>query len=585
MSGLVRFDNQCCSRAGLDCDAALASRPLHPGARHLAVSISPGPGGTDRADRLRHGTRRGGPRDSRRCMALFQTIGAIGMARGLLRAWAGRRGDHAGPDRRHRRSCPSGCSWAPGWSRPCYLDPRAPAHDRRDRCGVELRSRSTQAKPMAVSTYVPETFPHQWLPEKVELKTWEQIEPWYQQLLAIARSTRPRSSRSWLFDVGELNAAVGPGGGRAVRRDDLPDRRPRARGRPPGVRPRHRAEAQAAPERDPRPLPRLALPRGPARATATTSSTAPRRTAGPSTARRTSPARPSWPSSSSSTRRSIGAMTVDVPGPGADPRADGPVPGGDRPRRSARRPGSSSPNRRLADQRRARRPVRPDDRACGSRSRSEAGFANYVDYAYRPPRAVRLRRRRRRSSSTTRSSSVVVPLAREIQEERRERARGRDAPPLGPVGRPAGPAAAAAVRRRRAARRGDRGDLPRASIPSSARQFAFLREHGLLDLANRKGKAPGGYQTTLEDDRLPFIFMNAVGLDGDVRTLLHEGGHAFHALASRGEPLAAYRESPIEFCEVASMSHGAARRREPRARSTTRPTPTARIASCSRGSS
>ncbi len=55
--------------------------------------------------------------------------------------------------------------------------------------------------------------------------------------------------------------------------------------------------------------------------------------------------------------------------------------------------------------------------------------------------------------------------------------------------------------------------------------------------------------------------MNAVGLDGDVRTLLHEGGHAFHALASRGEPLAAYRESPIEFCEVASMSHGAARRR------------------------
>jgi oligoendopeptidase F len=76
----------------------------------------------------------------------------------------------------------------------------------------------------------------------------------------------------------------------------------------------------------------------------------------------------------------------------------------------------------------------------------------------------------------------------------------------------------------------------------------------LLDLANRKGKAPGGYQTTLEDARLPFIFMNAVGLDSDVRTLLHEGGHAFHTLACRGEPLAAYRESPLEFCEVASMT-------------------------------
>jgi oligoendopeptidase F len=90
--------------------------------------------------------------------------------------------------------------------------------------------------------------------------------------------------------------------------------------------------------------------------------------------------------------------------------------------------------------------------------------------------------------------------------------------------------------------------------PELGSQFAYLRANGLLDLANRKGKAPGGYQTTLEDDRLPFIFMNAVGVDGDVRTLLHEGGHAFHALASRGEPLSAYRESPIEFCEVASMS-------------------------------
>ena len=85
-------------------------------------------------------------------------------------------------------------------------------------------------------------------------------------------------------------------------------------------------------------------------------------------------------------------------------------------------------------------------------------------------------------------------------------------------------------------------------------QFAFLRGRQLLDLANRKGKAPGGYQTTLEDQRLPFIFMNAVGLDSDVRTLLHEGGHAFHTLAARGEPLPAYRESPLEFCEVASMS-------------------------------
>jgi oligoendopeptidase F len=89
--------------------------------------------------------------------------------------------------------------------------------------------------------------------------------------------------------------------------------------------------------------------------------------------------------------------------------------------------------------------------------------------------------------------------------------------------------------------------------PALARQFSTLKEGGLLDLASRKGKAPGGYQSNLHERRLPFIFMNAVGLDRDLRTLLHESGHAFHALACREEPLFSYREPPIEFCEVASM--------------------------------
>jgi oligoendopeptidase F len=84
--------------------------------------------------------------------------------------------------------------------------------------------------------------------------------------------------------------------------------------------------------------------------------------------------------------------------------------------------------------------------------------------------------------------------------------------------------------------------------------FRTMQDRRLLDLANRKGKAPGGYQSTLSESRLPFIFMNAVGLQRDVETMLHEAGHAFHALATREEPLYAYRGSPIEFCEVASMS-------------------------------
>jgi len=85
-------------------------------------------------------------------------------------------------------------------------------------------------------------------------------------------------------------------------------------------------------------------------------------------------------------------------------------------------------------------------------------------------------------------------------------------------------------------------------------QFLLMQQLRLLDLDNRKGKAPGGYQSTLAESRLPFIFMNAVGLQRDVETILHEAGHAFHALATREEPLYAYRGSPIEFCEVASMS-------------------------------
>jgi oligoendopeptidase F len=89
--------------------------------------------------------------------------------------------------------------------------------------------------------------------------------------------------------------------------------------------------------------------------------------------------------------------------------------------------------------------------------------------------------------------------------------------------------------------------------PDLGRQFRFLREQELLDLESRKGKAPGGYQSTMNERRVPFIFMNAVGLDDDLRTLLHEGGHAFHMLAARDDPIIEYRDAPLEFCEVASM--------------------------------
>jgi oligoendopeptidase F len=90
--------------------------------------------------------------------------------------------------------------------------------------------------------------------------------------------------------------------------------------------------------------------------------------------------------------------------------------------------------------------------------------------------------------------------------------------------------------------------------PQLADDFDSLRRRNNLDLGSRKGKQPGGYQSTLEECREPFIFMNAAGVQRDVETLLHEGGHAFHSIAARGEPLVFLRHGPMEFNEVASMS-------------------------------
>lgn len=84
--------------------------------------------------------------------------------------------------------------------------------------------------------------------------------------------------------------------------------------------------------------------------------------------------------------------------------------------------------------------------------------------------------------------------------------------------------------------------------------FRTMADKGLMDLSNRIGKAPGGYQSGLSEVRLPFIFMNSVGMNDDVFTLLHESGHAFHTFATRDMPLGFNRHAPMEFSEVASMS-------------------------------
>ena len=90
--------------------------------------------------------------------------------------------------------------------------------------------------------------------------------------------------------------------------------------------------------------------------------------------------------------------------------------------------------------------------------------------------------------------------------------------------------------------------------PQLGGYFELMRSKGLLDLENRKGKAPGAYCSSYDMVKLPFIFENAVGLHEDVATLLHESGHAFHVFEEAQLPY--YHQLPvgIEFAEVASMA-------------------------------
>jgi oligoendopeptidase F len=89
--------------------------------------------------------------------------------------------------------------------------------------------------------------------------------------------------------------------------------------------------------------------------------------------------------------------------------------------------------------------------------------------------------------------------------------------------------------------------------PDLGEMFGTLMQ-GDLDLESRKGKGPGGYCDFHPQSGKAYIFMNAVGTHDDVQTLLHEGGHAFHALESAHRQRLYWNlHGPMEFCEVASM--------------------------------
>jgi oligoendopeptidase F len=84
--------------------------------------------------------------------------------------------------------------------------------------------------------------------------------------------------------------------------------------------------------------------------------------------------------------------------------------------------------------------------------------------------------------------------------------------------------------------------------------FKSMRENKLLDLMNRKGKAPGAFCTSFATLGVPFILMNAVNKTDDLYTLFHETGHGFHVFERSNLPYHHQWRSNMEFNEVASMA-------------------------------
>ncbi len=180
-----------------------------------------------------------------------------------------------------------------------------------------------------------------------------------------------------------------------------------------------------------------------------------------------------------------------------------------------------------------------------------AGFANYRDYAFR----MRGRFDYTPEDCLKFHASVEKLIVPALRERHAMRARQLGVDPLRPWDLAVDPQGRPPLRPFQ-----DTKDLAdgcrrifRKVHPDFAAKFDRIRKRGYLDLDSRKGKAPGGYMTVFDVERMPFIFTNAAGLQRDVETLLHEGGHSFHSLLCAKHDFLFNRNDPIEFAEVASM--------------------------------
>ncbi len=88
----------------------------------------------------------------------------------------------------------------------------------------------------------------------------------------------------------------------------------------------------------------------------------------------------------------------------------------------------------------------------------------------------------------------------------------------------------------------------------TGRFFDFMREHQLLDVEAKDGKATGGYCTFIPNYGSPFIFSNFNGTSGDIVVMTHEAGHAFQVYSSRRQVVPEYYWPTYEAAEIHSMS-------------------------------
>ena len=90
--------------------------------------------------------------------------------------------------------------------------------------------------------------------------------------------------------------------------------------------------------------------------------------------------------------------------------------------------------------------------------------------------------------------------------------------------------------------------------PQFGEIIQIMDEMGHLDLDARQGKRHGGYNMPLQLTGVPFVFMNATNSLSDLRTLMHEGGHAVHSYLTRDYKLKSDKIFPSEVAELAAMT-------------------------------